>query len=124
MVAAPATGQSVHTGIHRHLLKLHIQLHIVDPEEVLIIKFNSRLLLSIYHEVDLFEIYSLDKAFLRALAIKHKVAPQILSPQPKYDPSTAIPSQVTPATTSTPRTTPCFTFHKTNSHASLDCHAL
>jgi hypothetical protein len=104
--------------------KLCIQLHITDPEEVLIVKFNYGLLLSICHEVDLFESSSLDKAFLWALDVEHKVAPQIHSPQPRYDPSTAGPSQVTPTTTSTPRTMPWCTFHKTNSHASVDCRAL
>jgi hypothetical protein len=59
--------------------KLCIQLHITDPEEVLIVKFNYVLLLSIHHEVDLFEIPSFDKDFLRALAVEHKVVPNSFS---------------------------------------------
>jgi hypothetical protein len=124
MVAAPTTCQSVVQGYIDIFCKLCIQLHIGDPEEVLVIKFNSGLLMHLRHEVDLFESSSLDKAFLRALAIERKVAPRIRSPQPGYDPSTTGPSQVTPTATSTPRTMPWCTFHKTNSHASTDCRAL
>jgi hypothetical protein len=57
--------------------KLCIQLQIREPDEVLIIKFNSGLLLPLRREVDLFDNASLDKAFLRALAIERKVAPHI-----------------------------------------------
>jgi hypothetical protein len=99
-------------------------LHSGDSKEVLVIKFNFGLLMHLRHEVDLFESYSLGKAFLWALAVERKVAPRIHSPQPRYDPSTVIPSQVTPTTTSTSRTMPWCTFHKTNSHAFVDCHAL
>jgi len=52
-----------------------MQLHITDREEVLIIKFNFVLLIHLHCEMDLFEISSLDKAFLRALVVEHKVAP-------------------------------------------------
>jgi hypothetical protein len=108
---------------------LCIQLHISDPEEVLIVKFNYGLLTIFHHEVDLFESPSLDKAFLQALAMEHKVAPQIHSPPTRYGPSTASPSHtehsmVSPASPSTPRNAPWCTFHKTNSHASADCRAL
>lgn len=91
MVAVSTTGQLVNTGIQQHLLL------IVHPtlEEVLIVKFNSSLLLSIRHEVDLFESSSLDKAFLRALAAERNVTAWIHSPQPGYDPFTTGPSQVT-----------------------------
>jgi hypothetical protein len=50
--------------------KLRIQLHINDPDEVLIIKFNYGLLLPLHHEVDLLESSSLDKAFLWALVVE------------------------------------------------------
>jgi hypothetical protein len=60
--------------------KLRIQLHISDPEEYLIVKFNSGLLMVFRREVDLFDSASLDKAFLRALAVERKVAPRIRSP--------------------------------------------
>jgi hypothetical protein len=44
--------------------KLRIHLHINDPEEVFLIKFNSGLLMHLSPEFDLFERSSLDKAFL------------------------------------------------------------
>ena len=50
-------------------------------EEVLIIKFIFGLLIHLHREVNLFDIPSLDKAFLWALAMERKVAPQIFSPQ-------------------------------------------
>jgi hypothetical protein len=62
--------------------KLHIQLHINELDEVLIIKFNYGLLLPLRQEVDLFDSSSLDKAFLRALVIERKV-----SPQTRYSPN-------------------------------------
>ena len=57
--------------------KLRIQLHIFDPEEVLIIKFNSGLLMIFRHEVELFDSTSLDKAFIHALAVERKVGTPI-----------------------------------------------
>jgi len=57
--------------------KLRIQLHISDPDEVLIIKFNSGLLMLLRREVELFDSASLDKAFIRALAVERKVGTQI-----------------------------------------------
>jgi hypothetical protein len=71
---------------------LRIQLHISDLEEVLIVKFNFGLLTIFCHAVDFFESPSLDKAFLCALVVEHKVAPQILSPPTQYGLSVAIPS--------------------------------
>jgi hypothetical protein len=108
---------------------LRIQLHISDLEEVLIVKFNFGLLTIFCHEVDLFESPSLDKAFLRALVVERKMAPQNRSPPTQYGPLVASPSHtehsiVSPASPSTPRNAPWCTFHKTNSHASADCRAL
>ena len=51
------------------LCKLHLQLHVSEREEVLIIKLNSSLLFFFLLEVDLFESASLDKAFLKALKL-------------------------------------------------------
>jgi len=53
--------------------KLCLQLHIKDPDEVLIIKFNSGLLFQFRREVELFESNTLDKAFLKALAVERKL---------------------------------------------------
>ena len=82
-------------------------------------------------EVDLFDSASLDKAFLQALAVERKVAPRIRSPQTRYGPSNAGPSTTCPFTyptssssPSAPNNVPWCTFHKTNSHASVDCRAL
>jgi hypothetical protein len=109
--------------------KLRIQLHIVDPEEVLIIKFNSGLLIHLHCEVDLFESSSLDKAFLRALVVECKVAPRTRSPQAQDGPSNVstsptIPSPGSHASPTSPHNATWCTFHKTNSHASVDCQAL
>lgn len=52
---------------------LRIQLRIFDPEKVLIIKFNSSLLMLFRREVELFDSASLDKGFIRALAVESKV---------------------------------------------------
>ena len=82
-------------------------------------------------EVDLFDSASLDKAFLWALAVERKVAPRICPPQTQSGPSTASPSIARPsiyttflASPSTPNNVPRCTFHKTDSHASVDCWAL
>jgi hypothetical protein len=76
------SGQSVQSYIEV-FTKLCIQLQIQDLEEVLIVKFNSGLLLLLCREVDLFEISSLDKAFLRALVVEWKAhsSPSISSIQ-------------------------------------------
>ena len=77
-------------------------------------------------EVDLFDSASLDKAFLRPLVVEHKVAPWIHSPQTQYGPSNARPSTypTSPASSYTPNNAPWCTFHKTNSHSSVDCQEL
>jgi hypothetical protein len=62
------TNQSVQ-GYIDIFCKLLIQLHIKEPDELLIIKFNYVLLLPLRREVYLFDNTSLDKAFLWALAI-------------------------------------------------------
>ena len=83
------------------------------------------------HEVDLFDSSYLDKAFLWALAMEHKVAPRIRSPETRSSPSNVVPSTTHPftyptsfASPSTPNNAPWCTFHKTNLHASMDCRAL
>jgi hypothetical protein len=93
----------------------------------LIVKFNYGLLMVFRREVDLFESPSLDKAFLRALVMERKVAPQIYSPQtrsPSNGPSHTGHSNVSLYITL--HTSKCIwcTFHKTNSHASVNCQAL
>jgi len=84
------------------------------------------LLLIYRHEVDLCESPSLDKVFIRGLAVERKVAPQIHSPQTLSDPSIVGPSHspVSPTLASTRRNASLCTFHKTNSHASVDYRAL
>lgn len=98
--------------------KLRIQFNIFDLEEVLIIKFNFVLLLFFHREVELFGSTSLGKAFVRALVVECKLAPQTRSPETKKGPSHASPSNVALDSS-------CWcTFHKANSHASVDCHVL
>jgi len=58
--------------------KLCLQLHVSEQDEVLIIKFNSSLLFQFCREVELFERNTLDKDFLKALAVERKINP---SPQ-------------------------------------------
>jgi hypothetical protein len=82
--------------------KLCIQLHIQYPEEVLIAKFNSSLLLFIRREVDLFESSSLDKAFLQALAMEQNLSPPLHSPLSKVGLSSS-PSSPTSPTSPKPR---------------------
>lgn len=77
-----------------------------------------------YCEVDFFYSPSLDKAFLGALEVEHKVDPQILSPQTQYSHPHIGHSNVSPASPSTPLSAPWCTFHQTKSHASVDCRAL
>ena len=57
-------------------------------------------------EVDLFDYASLDKAFLRALAVERKVATRIFSPQTQYCPSNAGPSTTCPFTYPTSSSSP------------------
>ena len=59
-----------------------------------------------HREVDLFDNASLDKAFLRALAVERKVATRILPPQTQSGPSTVGPSIVRPSTYPTSTTSP------------------
>eukprot|EP00253_Pinus_taeda_P008244 PITA_08244 len=99
--------------------KLRIQLLISDPDEVLIIKFNSGLLMLLRREVELFDSASLDKAFIRALAVEC-----FRYPQARNGPSSFHSSNVASASSPTPHHTPWCTFHKTNSHASADCRVL
>jgi hypothetical protein len=83
-------------------------------------------LLIIFHrEFDLFESPSLEKTILQALAMEHKVDPQIHSPQPRSHPSTVVPSHslVIPSSPSTPIISPWCTLHKINSHSSVEFHA-
>jgi hypothetical protein len=106
--------------------KLRIQLHINDPDMVLIIKFNSGLLLPLRCGVDLFEISSLDKAFLRALAVERKVSPRICYLQNRATSANLNPSHPQPYTSSSSahKNVAWCTFHKTNSHNFVDCRAI
>ena len=106
--------------------KLRIQLQIKKPDEVLVIKFNSSLVLPLQQEVDLFDNPSLDKYFLRALVVERKIVPH-----PKfstYHASTTHPctqpSQTLVASSSTSKPASWCTFHKTNSHHSSNYHTL
>jgi len=105
--------------------KLHLQLHVFDQEEVLIIKFNSGLLFTFHHECDMFKSTTLEKAFPHALAVERKVHPHSSSYQPHSDPPTTSSSTNTSHTLPQPCTpyTWC-TFHNTSSHSSADCRAL
>jgi hypothetical protein len=114
------SGQSVQRYIEV-FTKLCIQLQIQDPEEVLIVKFNSGLLLFIHREVDLFEISSLDKAFLRALDVEWKLSPHLRSPLSKVGPSST-PSS--PASPTSPKPRKWCSYHKSQFHSSVECHVL
>jgi hypothetical protein len=109
--------------------KLHLLLHIPDPEEVLILKFISGLLVQFCREVELFENQTLDKVFQRSLAIERKVAPRGRTPQSRPTASqtpTSNPTSRFPLTRSpNPNTnTPWCSFHKTASHNTSNCRVL
>ena len=76
------------------LCKQRLQLHILDPEEVLILKFITGLLMQFHREVELFKNPTLDKNFQGALSIKRKIAPRGRTPQYHPNPN-ASPSQTT-----------------------------
>ena len=57
-------------------------------------------------EVYLFESDSLDKSFLWSLAVEHKVAPRIHSPQAQYGPSNVGPYIACPSTYPISHTSP------------------
>jgi hypothetical protein len=94
--------------------------------EVLIIKFNAGLLFPLHREVDIFESSSLDKEFLRALAIERKVAPQTRYPPNRTQSTNSHPSQPQPypSFSSMSNTVVWCTFHNTNSHNSAECRAI
>jgi hypothetical protein len=119
------SNQSIRGYIHV-FCKLHIQLHVNEPNKVLIINFNSILLLPLQQEVDLFDIASLDKAFLHALAIKIKVDPHIrYSPyQTQADNPPSSHLQPYPSSSSMTNNVVWCNFHKTNSHNSADYRAI
>ena len=106
--------------------KLCIQLQIRELDEVLIIKFNSSLLLPLKREVDLFENASLNKAFLPAMAIEIKVAPHIryIPNKTQGDNPSHSHSQPYPSSSSMTNNAVWCNFHKTNSHNSVDCRAI
>ena len=64
--------------------KFHIQLHMSDLKEVLLIKFNYGLLMYLHREVDIFEMSSFTKSFLWAFVMECKVVPRIRSPQIRF----------------------------------------
>jgi hypothetical protein len=106
--------------------KLHIQLHIREPCGVLIIKFNSSLLLPLRREVYLFENDSLDKAFLHSLSIERKVSPHIQYLPNQHQADNPSPSHYPPypySSSVTKKELWC-NFHKTNSHNSTHCLAI
>jgi hypothetical protein len=119
------TNQSVQ-GYIDVFCKLRIQLQIREPDEVLIIKFNSGLLLPLRREVDLFDNTSLDKAFLWALAVERKVAPHIryLPNQNHVDNPSPSHSPPYPSSSSVTKNALWCNFHKTNSHNFVDCRAI
>jgi len=73
------SGQSVHAFIEV-FCKLRLQLQVMDPKPILVIKFNSSMLFPIKKEIDLFQSTSLDQAFQRALAAERKIAPRPYHP--------------------------------------------
>lgn len=99
--------------------KMRIQLRIHDPKQVLIVKFNSDLLLLLCREVELFYSSSLDK--VRALAVECKLAPMIRAPYPALACLVQRPLKSLPLLQ--PSCTWC-TFHKTSTHATADCRSL
>jgi hypothetical protein len=104
-------------------------LHVLDPKEVLILKFVVGLLIQFHGEVEVFENPTLDKTFQRSLAIERKVTPRGRIPQsrpytnpPTSQPSSSHPSSLFPPprtqnpTPNTTKRTPWCSFHKTTSH--------
>jgi len=97
--------------------KLRVHLYVLEPEEVLVVKFNSVFLSFLCKEVQLFDNTSLNKAFLWALAVERKVVIKphnSPSPRPTANPSTA---------TRMPGSPWC-TFHRCSTHSTTDCRAL
>jgi hypothetical protein len=95
-------------------------------DEVLIINFNSGLLLPLRREVDIFHNASLDKAFLLALVVERNVVPHIRYPPNRTQDNNPPPShsQPYPAFSSATKNVVWCNFHKTNSHNSADCQAI
>jgi hypothetical protein len=62
--------------------KMRLLLNIPDSEEVLILKFISRLLVQFRRELKLFENHILDKVFNRALEIERNINPRGCKSQP------------------------------------------
>jgi len=79
MDALETTIQLVCPKLHRCLLQIaHLAALAAHQRSIRGISYKIQLdglLMHLHHEVDLFESSSLDKAFLRALAIKRKVVP-------------------------------------------------
>jgi len=63
-----------------HIIKI-LEHCITNQVDVLTVKINFGLLLSIFAEVDLFKIPYLDNAFLQGLAMERKVVPGSRCPQ-------------------------------------------
>jgi hypothetical protein len=118
--------KSVGARLHQCLLQAMHPTEIREPNEVLIIKFNSCLLLPLRWEVDLFYNTSLDKAFLWALVVEIKVAPPIRYPPNRNPTNNPPPSHSQPYSSSSSGTknTVWCNFHKTNSHNSADYRAI
>jgi hypothetical protein len=79
MDAIATTIQLVCPNLHRCLLQIaHLAALAAHQRSIRGISYKIQLdglLMHLHHEVDLFESSSLDKAFLRALAIKRTVVP-------------------------------------------------
>jgi hypothetical protein len=63
-------------GYIEFLCKMCLLLHVLDSEEVLILKFVAGLLIEFLQEVDMFENPTLDKTFQISLAIERKFPPR------------------------------------------------
>jgi hypothetical protein len=101
-----------------------IHLHVNEPDEVLIIKFYSSLLLPLRWEVDLFYNASPDKDnFLRALDIEIKVTPHIKYASYRIQDDKPPPSHSQPYPSSLLATNNAVwcNFYKINSHNYVDC---
>jgi len=82
-----------------------------------VVKFNSGFLSFLRKEVELFDRTSLDKAFLKALVVEHKVVIRPRNP----------PSQCLATTTYVANPSPGMpwcTFHRTSTHSTTDFRAI
>jgi len=82
-----------------------------------VVKLNYGFLSFLRKEVELFDSTSLDKAFLRDLEMERQVVSKPRNPNYQH------PTNTSSAATPSPDTPWC-TFHRTSTHATVDCRAI